>query len=202
MIARSAQFTWVNEHFERIRKQRFSFLFSIAQSIYSKPYKLVDLTQIPDEQLKQYQWLSLLGLVMKHIRDHDFLPILKDMIHLLQRIESTGGSDYIYRTLTYVTEAGEIRDPEEFVKILRQGLEDPEEKVMTLAEHWKQEGLAQGIEQGMERGIEQGIEQGIDRGIRLTALNFLKAGLSIEQVSKGTGLSVEEVGDIRCKNFS
>ena len=52
-------------------------------------------------------------------------------------------------------------------------------------------------ERGHERGIEQGIEQGIERGSKEKALeiakNFLKMGLTDEQITNGTGLSLEEI---------
>ena len=47
--------------------------------------------------------------------------------------------------------------------------------------------------QGLEQGIEQGIAQGIYQGKVLTAKNLLKLGLSIEDISKATGLTKEEI---------
>ncbi len=60
------------------------------------------------------------------------------------------------------------------------------------------EGIKQGIEQGVQQGIQEGIQQGIQQGIRENAVenakNFLKMNiLSVEQISQGTGLSMEEV---------
>lgn len=39
----------------------------------------------------------------------------------------------------------------------------------------------------------QGIEQGIEQGLFQSAKNFLKMGLSVEQVAQGTGLDVKDV---------
>ena len=54
---------------------------------------------------------------------------------------------------------------------------------------------------GFKRGIEQGIEQGIERGTENTkyetARNFLKMGLSLEQVAQGTTLPLEKVKQIQ-----
>ena len=96
--------------------------------------------------------------------------------------------------MTYIVEAGEVQDPDKFVETLQQGLVDQEEMVMTLAERWKQEGLQQGVVQGMEQGIVQ--------GVKLTAINFLKSGLSVEQVANGTGLPLDEIEELRKQNFS
>ena len=52
-------------------------------------------------------------------------------------------------------------------------------------EVWKEEAFEDGVEKGIERGIEKGKLE--------TAHNFLKMGMSAEQVALGTGLSLEEV---------
>lgn len=41
--------------------------------------------------------------------------------------------------------------------------------------------------------LHEGIEIGLERGKLEMARNFLSLGLSIEQVGKGTGLSIQEV---------
>lgn len=44
------------------------------------PYKLIDLTQIDDEQLKEQLWLGIMMRTMKHIWDKDIFPFLKETI--------------------------------------------------------------------------------------------------------------------------
>ena len=59
------------------------------------------------------------------------------------------------------------------------------------------EGLSDGISQGISQGITQGISQGISQGEHQkaieTAKNLLAMKLSVENISKATGLSIEEV---------
>ena len=86
--------------------------------------------------------------------------------------------------------AGEVKDPKKFIDLLKLGLKDEEEKVMTLAEHWKQ--------QGIEKGIERGDEQATKR----TALNLLKNGFSVEQTADLTELSIEATKELRTQSFS
>ena len=62
-------------------------------------------------------------------------------------------------------------------------------------------GVFDGIQQGLQQGISQGIQQGISKGLQQgayekaieTAKNLLTMGLSIENICKATGLSIEEV---------
>ena len=53
------------------------------------------------------------------------------------------------------------------------------------------------FEKGVSEGIQQGIQQGISQGEHLkaieTAKNLLSMNLSIENISKATSLSVDEI---------
>ena len=60
-------------------------------------------------------------------------------------------------------------------------------------EEGRTEGIALGISQGISQGIAQGISQGAEQKAIETARNFLNEGLSIEQVARCTGLSLETV---------
>ena len=58
-----------------------------------------------------------------------------------------------------------------------------------------EQGIAQGIERGIAQGIEQGMEQGIAQGMEQkafeTAQNLLAMDLSLDNIAKATGLSLE-----------
>ena len=57
--------------------------------------------------------------------------------------------------------------------------------------------LMQGREEGRKQGIEQGFAEGSLSAKLETARNFLRMGLSKEQVAQGTGLSVEEIQKLK-----
>jgi len=55
-----------------------------------------------------------------------------------------------------------------------------------------------GKEQGKEEGIKQGVEEGIEQGIKQGQLDIaVKLGLSIEQIQAFTGLSLQEIEEIK-----
>ena len=67
-----------------------------------------------------------------------------------------------------------------------------------------EEGMEKGIKQGMEKGIKQGIKQGIEIGQKQeherllnTARALLVNGMSEEQVKQFTGLTDDELNQIR-----
>ncbi len=65
---------------------------------------------------------------------------------------------------------------------------------MTIAEQFRQEGVQQGMQQGMQQGKQAALKE--------VALNFLKAGLTIEQVAAGTNLPIYELEKLRLRDAS
>ena len=55
----------------------------------------------------------------------------------------------------------------------------------------REEAYEDGLSKGIKQGISQGMKQGAYQEKLETAKNFLSMGLSIEQISRGTGLSEE-----------
>lgn len=62
----------------------------------------------------------------------------------------------------------------------------------TKAKEWEKEVL--------EKGIEKGINKGINRGIEQVALNMIKHGESDKKITLYTGLSIEQITEIRKKS--
>ena len=60
----------------------------------------------------------------------------------------------------------------------------------------KEEGIKEGREEGIKEGREEGIKEGKGEGIKQTALNMLKEGFNIDLISKITGLSGDEIGQL------
>ena len=56
-----------------------------------------------------------------------------------------------------------------------------------------EDGLNKGLQQGISQGISQGMKQGAYEKAVETAKNLFHLGLSIEQISTVTGLSLETI---------
>ena len=57
-----------------------------------------------------------------------------------------------------------------------------------------EKGVSKGIQQGLQQGLQQGVSQGEYQKAIETAKNMLAESLgSLEQISKITGLSVDEI---------
>ncbi|MDR0625409.1 MAG: Rpn family recombination-promoting nuclease/putative transposase [Holosporales bacterium] len=131
-----------------------------------------------------------------------WLAFLKDPVFIdsefLQKNEIKEALD----TLKYISADNEVRA----IADLRQKTINDYNSEMTVArEKGLEEGFAIGEEKGKEEGIaigkEEGIaigkEEGIATGMKQAACSMLKEGLSVEVVSKCTGLSVEEVESLK-----
>jgi predicted transposase/invertase (TIGR01784 family) len=157
----------------------------LAREIMGRPTQLIDLAQASDDDLKKYFWFGAAALIAKHIKDPDILPTLKVAIDLFRKIENLGEKqyieEYVYVTLSYIVEAAEIKDKEAFIETIRRGLtEIDEDKIMTLAEQWKQEGLEKGR---LEKELE-------------IARSMILEGIDSQVIVKVTGLSQKQVSEL------
>lgn len=57
----------------------------------------------------------------------------------------------------------------------------------------EQKGLTRGLQRGLTKGLQKGWKKGKLEGKQEIALNLLRLGMSVEQVSQVTGLTVEQV---------
>ena len=93
-------------------------------------------------------------------------------------------------------EAIELNNDDDFVKLM-----SDEEEERLLKNSYIQEGFEQGVEKGIEQGIEKGIEKGIEQGIEQQTIeltkNMLKENIDINQISKITGLSINEINNLK-----
>ena len=62
-----------------------------------------------------------------------------------------------------------------------------------IAERDRRSGLSAMLNKGLQEGLQKGIQQGRTESLIETAKRLIKMGLSPQQVSTGTSLSMEEV---------
>ena len=58
------------------------------------------------------------------------------------------------------------------------------------------EGMEKGYNEGMEKGLAEGMEKGMQKGIYTVARNMKQMGLSLEDITKATGLSEKEIAEL------
>ena len=152
----------------------------LVETHFLKPFMLVDLNLIDDAVLKQNTWLGVMELTLKHIFARDMLPYIRDIIELLKRLEKANGKNFAEIVLTYILDRGEMSDKEAFLGLVKTEL-PPEigDKIMTIAEQFK----AEGVQAGKQAGIAESIH----------AAKLIQQGYDIESIAKTTGLSIDNI---------
>ena len=162
----------------------------LARDIFLQPFELIEISQIPDEEIKQKVWLGILELSAKHIFARDILPCLNDMLSLFQKAEDLNGSGYVQTALTYLFTTGVVKDEQLFLETIQTGLSSETRGViMTIAEQFEARGEARGEAKGEAKGIEKGDV----RARKTIARKLLQEGLPLDAVSRVTELSLEEL---------
>jgi hypothetical protein len=123
-------------------------------------YILIDLNRVSDDDIisETHQDLCVLWaiLAMKHIFDSikGFIKVLELIADYIKSHEHIEKSHCIFLTLDYIVSVK--NNPEEVESILKE-LTGGDEKIMTLTEKWKIEGLQEGLEKGLQEGLEKGL---------------------------------------------
>lgn len=165
---------------------------ALAEEIQFKPFKLIDMSQIPDEEIRQRQWSGIMEFVSKHIRDRDFMKYLELIMFSLNTIAELDGRDYIIKTLKYIVLSGRVKNEQTFVETVEKRLPTIGDDIMTLAEIWLQRGMNQGFEQGRHEGKLAGKFEGKQE----IAQKLLIRGYSISEIAEITGLSIEKIAEL------
>ena len=143
-----------------------------------------------------------------------FCQFLKTLLMIskndIKSIESQCGVDYISTVLTYILKASEI-DKQDFIDTVKIGLSImSEEKVMTLAEQFKQEGRQEGLREGMtlaeqfkqegrQEGWQDGKQEGKLEALKTVAMSLFSRGMPVAQIAAITGLSVQDIEQLKNK---
>lgn len=152
---------------------------SLAKEIFLQPFHLIDVGTIPDEELRKRQWAGLMEFAMKHVFARDVLPLIREMMPQLKRIDKLGENSYIMRIFDYLMTVGDIHDSETFIEVVTQNL-SPQlgAEIMTFAERLRQEG--------------------IEKGIKTIALKLLqKENMPLSAIAELTGLTLEQLNALK-----
>ncbi|UNH26600.1 Rpn family recombination-promoting nuclease/putative transposase [Moellerella wisconsensis] len=167
----------------------------IANHLYTRPFPLVDVTVIDDNQLVNHRKVAVMELAMKHkyLRD-EFEQVIPLLAHALNQHYNSDND--IVTILNYLFIALDSPNFEHIVEQLSQQADKHQEVIMNIAQRLQDKGRQEGLQQGIAQGIEQGIEQERLRARQCQvelARNLLKSGINLELLIKNTGLTREEL---------
>ncbi|UCM85891.1 MAG: Rpn family recombination-promoting nuclease/putative transposase [Rickettsia endosymbiont of Culicoides impunctatus] len=159
----------------------------LARGFWINDCQLINVHDIPDEELKEKVWSGILLFFLKHIHERQLLKRWQEISHLLPKLsEITIGYDHIRNLLQYTLIFIEQNDKIELEKILKNSLtkEKGEELMPSIAQVWKEEGIQIGEARGEARGEAKLIKM------------MIKNGNSIEEVARMTRLSIARINEL------
>jgi len=139
--------------------------------------------------------MAALTLLQKHIRQRD----LAELTDRLSAILLAGyiSSPQVISLIHYIIQAGESADAQAFVRELALRVPQHEDELMTIAQQLEQKGIEKGIQLGEQRGMEKGRHEGKLEGKLEVARTMLANGLDRDSVMKMTGLTADDLAQIR-----
>ncbi|WP_375333752.1 Rpn family recombination-promoting nuclease/putative transposase [Candidatus Tisiphia endosymbiont of Xenochironomus xenolabis] len=167
----------------------------LARGFWTNDYQLINVHDIPDEELKKKVWSGILLFFLKHIHERQLLKRWQEISHLLPKLSKiTIGYDHIRNLLSYTLTFIEQNDKIELEKILKNSLtkEKGEELMPSIAQVWKEEGIQIGVQDGIRIGEARGEARGEAKLIKMMINN----GSSIEEVARITGLSITKINEL------
>jgi predicted transposase/invertase (TIGR01784 family) len=167
----------------------------LARSVYGTPFPLVDITVIPDKEIKTHGAVAALELVQKHIRHKDMFELADDLAEVLNRWPLP--PELFKSLMIYICEDGNSPNVAQFIEKLTCLAPRYQEDIMTIAQQLKeigrQEGHLQGKMQGRAEGKVEGKMEGKMEEKRNIAKQLYSRGFDSDLVKGVTGLSDQQL---------
>jgi predicted transposase/invertase (TIGR01784 family) len=172
----------------------------MAKSFFTEDHALIDLQAMSDDEITKKKHIALFEYIMKHVRMRDMLKLWQNLFEKLPDaviMDKKNGYFYISNLLWYVDRklSDEKRDELSDLIIEHLPKNDGDKLMRTIADAYIEEGVNKGVAQGIVIGEARGVEKGIER----TAINMLRQKLDQTLISSVTGLSIDEILQLKSK---
>ncbi len=149
----------------------------LVDAYFLKPFMLLDLNKIDDEEIKKTMWAGVMELTLKHIFKRDMLLYLADIVKILKQLERENGKNLVENVLIYVLDRGEI-DEDYFISLIKKEFSsDIGDNVRTVSEQIRARGQAEGKADGVKEVAKRLLSEDVD-----DLLIAKVTGLSLEQI--------------------
>ena len=174
----------------------------LMEDMFTKPINLIDIQQIPDDDIRRQKWLGLMTGALKYSRSKapiHYIPLLTvqtNSINFTNQVELQ-----LFRTVIhyFLSVTNMTEGTQTFLQCSQQLPKPARGEVMTIAEELEAIGLKKGIEQGIEQGIEKGREEGIEKGREEVAIKLLKENVELAFVERISGLDMASILALKAK---
>jgi len=121
----------------------------LAKQIFLKPYDLIEVQKIPDEELQKHLWSGVVEFAMKYQDVKNFAKLWDTFLPWLNKIEIEKGENLTTILLNFALDGADAEDKTLFAQKSQQYLSPTlGGKMATLAQRFREEGRAEGIVKG------------------------------------------------------
>ena len=155
---------------------------------------LLDVSAYKHTDIGSHGTVGIAELFMKHVDNVDVGTWLVGNEALLESFE---GSECLDRSWNYLADVNEC-EVKKLVNLFEESLPKSKEKMLSIRQQIKKEGIQEGINQGIQEGISQGRQEGERLGLRKIARQMLfQLHMGMDVIQRATGLSVEELEQLK-----
>ncbi|MCX8566623.1 MAG: conserved hypothetical protein (putative transposase or invertase) [Glomeribacter sp. 1016415] len=150
--------------------------------------KILDLSTIPDEEIKRYKRMAALTLAQKYIGTQSLMQFAPQLAELLQCYPLP--VEKLRQLIYYLVEEGR-GDDGQFLQFLMENVRQcrEDEEMKTLGQFLRDEGREEGREEGRREGWREGQRKGEQLKALAIAQNLQNLGLELDTIKRVTGLS-------------
>ncbi|MFW5393213.1 Rpn family recombination-promoting nuclease/putative transposase [Yersinia sp. 2544 StPb PI] len=167
----------------------------LAGQLYGNDFPLVDVTVISDDEIMTHRRMAILELLQKHVRQRDLAELLEQLVTLL--LAGYTNNEQLTSLMNYMLQVGDTAAPENFIRELARRSPQHEEVLMTIAQKLEQKGIEKGRLEGIQLGEAKGRQEGVLEGKLEVARTMLANGIDRDSVMKMTGLTADDLAQIR-----
>lgn len=149
-------------------------------------FELIDLNQISDEVIKKHKISCVMELLFKHVHDNKMLEALESLESRIVNLYSKA-EGYVVGMLKYALQKLGNKEGKNFLNSIRRKIplkNTSENFMVTFAEYYQKKGRQEGRKEGRQEGRREG---NFEAKIEI-AKNLLRKDVSIQEISKITGL--------------
>ncbi|MBX9743387.1 MAG: Rpn family recombination-promoting nuclease/putative transposase [Chthoniobacterales bacterium] len=123
-----------------------------AREIFLKPFQLIDLTQLSDDDLKKESLLGIMEILLKHAFARDTISLIRKISDLLQQADKMQEVELLRESAEYVFQTTKDNLSKHAVlNEFKKHLSPPTQKnIMTLAEAFVEEGRQEGMQKSRQ----------------------------------------------------
>jgi predicted transposase/invertase (TIGR01784 family) len=169
----------------------------LSKRILTSDFQLIDVQRTQDSKFQEHFWAGLFESCIKWGAKRDLINTLEILKPDLLKVHDLNNG-VLLATLTYLGKVGDT-DVDKLIEWSKNAGSIGDD-VMTLAQRLENRGHKLGLEEGIEKGIEKGRTEGANKRNFDIAKTMLQDKVSIENISKYTGMSVEAIKQLQAQN--